>query len=378
MASFGFLNTIFELLFKGFKPTPSEITSYVFPPTTKQNLEYADLAIVDLSKMSTPEGRKELTAQLSKAMHETGFFYIINHGYTQEQTNRVFGIANLIFDNVSEDEKKLYTGQSSSVYEGYKPKQTWQIQEGVRDQIEHYNINHQVDRRPHPEAVRPYLKEIQDFAYHNHHNILFPVLRLLAAGLELPEDTFVKQHLWDAAGESSVRFMKYHPRTAEEEEKTKNVMLKGHTDIGSVTILWSQPIGGLQILSPDGKWRWVKHIDNALVINAGDVMDFLAGGFYPPTRHRVIQPPTDQRHLPRLGAFYFAMANDDVKLVPHDESPVLQRVGIKRLCSNEEAPTMEHWRKGRTTAYGNSLLRPGKEINVEEEQIHGVTVKHWN
>ena len=37
------------------------------------------------------------------------------------------------------------------------------------------------------------------------------------------------------------------------------------TDVGSVTILWSQPVGGLQILSPDGQWRWVRHMDNALV-----------------------------------------------------------------------------------------------------------------
>lgn len=38
-----------------------------------------------------------------------------------------------------------------------------------------------------------------------------------------------------------------------------------YADIGSVTILWSQPIGGLQILSPDGSWRWVRHMENALV-----------------------------------------------------------------------------------------------------------------
>ena len=36
-------------------------------------------------------------------------------------------------------------------------------------------------------------------------------------------------------------------------------------DFGTVTILWSQPIASLQILSPDGKWRYIKHIDNALV-----------------------------------------------------------------------------------------------------------------
>jgi isopenicillin N synthase-like dioxygenase len=37
------------------------------------------------------------------------------------------------------------------------------------------------------------------------------------------------------------------------------------TDIGSITILWSQPVGGLQILAPDGRWKWVRHIDNGLV-----------------------------------------------------------------------------------------------------------------
>lgn len=75
-----------------------------------------------------------------------------------------------------------------------------------------------------------------------------------------------------------------YPRTADEEVKSKNVWLKGHTgkpwrfqylmllsdtssslDIGGVTILWSQPIAALQILSSEGKWQWVRHIDNALV-----------------------------------------------------------------------------------------------------------------
>lgn len=36
-------------------------------------------------------------------------------------------------------------------------------------------------------------------------------------------------------------------------------------DFGTITILWSQPVAALQILSPDGKWRWIKHMPNALV-----------------------------------------------------------------------------------------------------------------
>jgi hypothetical protein len=72
------------------------------------------------------------------------------------------------------------------------------------------------------------------------------------------------------------------------------------------------------------------------------------------------------------------MADDDVKLVPHEESPVLQKVGIARLCEPEDAPTMEAWRKGRTSTYGKVELKAGKEAGVEEEVVNGVVVKHYN
>lgn len=48
-------------------------------------MEYADLAIIDFSKASTPEGRLELSAQVAEAMNKEGFFYVINHGYSQAQ-----------------------------------------------------------------------------------------------------------------------------------------------------------------------------------------------------------------------------------------------------------------------------------------------------
>ncbi|KAF7367766.1 Clavaminate synthase-like protein [Mycena sanguinolenta] len=347
---------------------------YTAPPASKEELEYADLAIIDLSKAKTLAGRKALAAEVVNAMASHGFFYVINHGYTQQQTTRVFSIANLTFDDVDDEEKKVYTGQSGTVYEGYKPRQTWNIQDGVQDQIEHYNINRNVRKREHPQALRPYLREIEAFARHNHFNVLHPILRLLALGLELPEDALVNQHKFKAVGETSASRAPKKKNSVQSRSGSKGTQAY----IGSVTILWSQPIGGLQILSPDGSWRWVRHMDNALVINAGDVLTFLCGGFYPATRHRVVQPPADQVGLPRLGVFYFSMANDDVKLVPHENSPVLQRVGIQRLCRDEDAPTMEEWRKNRTVAYGSSQLTAGQEKGVEEEIINGVVVKHYN
>ena len=52
---------------------------------TKGIVEFADLAIIDLSKAHTPEGRQELYPQLRDALRTHGFVYAINHGYTQAQ-----------------------------------------------------------------------------------------------------------------------------------------------------------------------------------------------------------------------------------------------------------------------------------------------------
>jgi len=48
-------------------------------------VEYADLAVIDLSNIDTVEGRTRLAAQVARAMTTQGFFYAINHGYTPEQ-----------------------------------------------------------------------------------------------------------------------------------------------------------------------------------------------------------------------------------------------------------------------------------------------------
>jgi len=108
------------------------------------------------------------------------------------------------------------------------------------------------------------------------------------------------------------------------------------------------------------------------------MMGFLTGGYYKPTIHRVVQPPEDQRDCERLGTFYFSLADDNVRLAPCVESPVLQRIGIERQCPDEDAPLCETWRKRRTVSYGTADLKKGMEANVEEEVVEGIVVKHYN
>lgn len=48
-------------------------------------VEWADLAVVDLSKIHTPEDLAELTPLVRDALHGYGFMYVINHGLSKEQ-----------------------------------------------------------------------------------------------------------------------------------------------------------------------------------------------------------------------------------------------------------------------------------------------------
>lgn len=107
-------------------------------------------------------------------------------------------------------------------------------------------------------------------------------------------------------------------------------------------------------------------------------MEFLSGGFYKATIHRVVQPPADQRGYTRLGVFYFAMPDDDVRLTPVEGSAVLEKYGVQRRFPDSEAPTVGVWRKARTAAYGKTELKKGAMDGIEEEYINGVLVKHYN
>jgi hypothetical protein len=41
----------------------------------------------------------------------------------------------------------------------------------------------------------------------------------------------------------------------------------------SISLLYSQPISALQILTPQGEWKWVKHVEGSVVVNTADALE---------------------------------------------------------------------------------------------------------
>lgn len=56
------------------------------------------MTTLDFSLYGTPEGNKELAAQLIKAVREDGFFYVKNFNISQERVNRQFSIGKQFYD----------------------------------------------------------------------------------------------------------------------------------------------------------------------------------------------------------------------------------------------------------------------------------------
>jgi isopenicillin N synthase-like dioxygenase len=112
--------------------------------------------------------------------------------------------------------------------------------------------------------------------------------------------------LYDVKGEDHLRYMHYAARSPEENKQVGDLYSPGHTDLGTVTLLFRQPVAALQILNSEGKWKWVRPQDGTITINTCDALTALTGGLIKSSVHRVHAPPADQAHVDRLGVLYFA------------------------------------------------------------------------
>lgn len=161
--------------------------------------------------------------------------------------------------------------------------------------------------RDQPAVLQNHIKEIEAFSRKCHDLVVVKLLKLFAILLELPdEDQLVRQHEYDVKGEDHLRYMHYEARSPEENKAVGDLYSAGHTDLGSITLLFRQPVAALQILNSDDQWKWVKPLDASITVNICDALSAMTGGYLKSSVHRVHTPPEDQAHVDRLGVLYFA------------------------------------------------------------------------
>lgn len=192
------------------------------------------------------------------------------------------------------------------------------------DNVQVYNLPkfdgyHQ---RAQPPVLQNHIKEIENFSRKCHSEVVKKLLRLFAIILELPdEDQLVKDHEYDVKGEDHLRYMHYAARSPELNAQVGELYSPGHTDLGSITLLFRQPVAALQILNSEQQWKWVKPQDETITINICDALQALTGNFLKSSIHRVHTPPDDQAHIDRLGVLFFARYVGPAEIVSRSSLP---------------------------------------------------------
>lgn len=338
-----------------------------------QTNHHLQVPTIDLSKYGTPEGTAELAKILIEAIRTKGFFYVTNFGIPQDKVDRQFALGKAFYDLPLEEKKKYQPDLDSGDYNGYRPAGRRVLSGGVHDKTEVWNMATKDGRitQPVPALLRDNLAEIEAFAKDLHDKVLDPLNTLIALALELPPDFFTRLHRWDVHDESHLRYMKYAKFDDDEVARLADGLWSpGHTDLGTLTLLFRQPVAALQIKDHrTGAWKWARPLDGSLTVNTCDALSFLTGNYIKSTVHRVALPPPDQRHVDRLGLLYFARPQNDLALATIRDSPVLRREGHTQNefeRGGHRVPTMgefttlkQIWQQAKVRSYADS---DGQEI----------------
>jgi len=96
--------------------------------------------------------------------------------------------------------------------------------------------------------------------------------------------------------------------------------LGAHSDYGTITLLFQDDIGGLEVLSGN-EWIAATPIADTILINLGDLLQFWTSDRYKATKHRVRVPEEEIRQrTQRRSMVFFVHPDNDVVVSPLDGS----------------------------------------------------------
>ena len=129
----------------------------------------------------------------------------------------------------------------------------------------------------------------------------------IALGLDLDEHHFDD---FCEIGDNTLRLLHYPAVEKAVFERNRGQVRAGaHSDYGSITLLFQDNRGGLQVETEDGTWRNVTPIEGTVVVNAGDLLARWTNDRIKSTKHRVVEPPVPAEngttHPARYSIAYF-------------------------------------------------------------------------
>lgn len=247
--------------------------------------------------------------QLVSSLHETGFAVLRNHPVPQQSLNKLYNEWRGFFASERRFDFLYDSANSDGSQQGYHPPEVSETAVGhsMKDLKEFYHFRPSGNNPPElVDSILQYrdlvfdigselLQWIQEFT---------PDRAIVDSRLRLPDII--------CNDASLLRILHYPPLTGAESKDA--VRAAAHEDINLITILPVAEQPGLQVQDNDGNWIDVASIPGELVVNSGDMLREIAGGYYPSTSHRVLNPCGSIANESRISIPFFLTPRLDTRL----------------------------------------------------------------
>jgi len=251
-----------------------------------ENTFDATIPVLNMNEYYQQETKAKFIKELYDALHEVGFFAVVNTGVDSEILDKGYH-ACFDFFSLPHDTKMKNFSLSVSGQRGYVPGES---AKGANygDFKEFYHVG-----RERTELQARALSTWQNI-WPSDFNLKEPLYSLFAALQEytLPlsaamseamgsEPDFLQKMIID--GDVLMRAIHYPANPPND-----RLWAAEHTDIDLFTILPRATADGLQVQNKNGEWIDIKVPENAFIINGGDMLENLTNGEFRSGLHRVI------------------------------------------------------------------------------------------
>uniref|UniRef100_H2Y4W2 Fe2OG dioxygenase domain-containing protein n=2 Tax=Ciona savignyi TaxID=51511 RepID=H2Y4W2_CIOSA len=259
---------------------------------------------------------EETGKALVDVLSSTGFAYLTNHGISKELIENVREAADGIFTSPSIEKQKYardpitncgYIGLLTEKLDDgcpYEYKEAFHVASPALDPSIGMKWPH--DLSPNFAALsRTFMEKCKALSLR--------ILELIGIGLDLKDHSVLVdcQKLMHKSGNMSGLRILYYPSIPDHSED-EIIRLGEHSDWGSITLLFQDSVGGLQV-NIDEKYVDAMPVDGALLLNVGDSLEMMSGGRIKSKKHRVlISDDEKHRKLVRRSMGYFVHPDNEV------------------------------------------------------------------
>lgn len=283
-----------------------------------QSIENSTIPIVDFGAFLNGETKEQerVAHQIDEAFRNVGFVYLKNHGIPKEKVQECFSWSQRFFALPMETKMLAPHPSGGAHHRGYSPpglehvtQHTYSKEDVAKsretpDYKESFESGNTTDAsQPNiwlPDDKLPGFQPFLESYFTLCADLIHKILDALGIALSVPEPGLSPTH---SNSLFQLRLLHYPEIAASQLQNGARNRINAHSDFGTLTLLFQDQVGGLEIEDPNnpGTFHHAGAVEDAVLLNVGDLMARWSNDRWKSTVHRVGLPPPKVLRIPGHG-----------------------------------------------------------------------------